>query len=102
MNKLNNVVGIGNPIVDVLFQTDESFLQGHELVKGSMKLIDNVQARLIYSKMLNTVEIPGGSVANTVVGIASLGGTCSYIGKVHDDRLGRAFKSEMSDIGIRF
>ena len=102
MNKLNNVVGIGNPIVDVLFQTNEGFLEEHELIKGSMKLVDSAQAGLIHSKMLSTMEIPGGSVANTVAGIASLGGTCSYIGKVHDDQLGITFKSGMLDIGIKF
>lgn len=102
MNKLKNVIGIGNPVVDVLFQTNESFLEEYELIKGSMKLVDSHQARLIYSKMSDTAEISGGSVANTMVGIASLGGTCSYIGKVHDDELGRTFKSDMSDIGIKF
>ena len=39
-----DVVGIGNAIVDVLVQTDDSFLSAHGLQKGGMALIDEQQA----------------------------------------------------------
>ena len=99
---LKDVVGIGNAMVDVLAQTDETFLLTHNLVKGSMILVDAEHAASIYESMGTSLEISGGSVGNTMAGIASLGGTGSYIGKVRNDQLGRVFHDEMESIGITF
>ena len=101
-DRLHDVVGIGNAILDVLTETDDRFLEAQGLVKGSMALIDADQARELYSEMGQAVECSGGSAANTMVGIASLGGQAAYIGKCHDDPLGRAFSEDLLKAGVAF
>jgi glutathione S-transferase len=80
-----DVLCVGNAIVDVLAQTDDSFLEDHGMVKGSMQLTDPDRARTIYAAMPPAVEISGGSAANTAAGLASLGTSVAFIGKVADD-----------------
>ena len=89
-------------MVDVLYQADESFLIKHDLIKGSMRLVDAVQAEQIYSDMTSTAEMSGGSVGNSMAAIASFGGKCSYIGKISDDHSGDVFRSDMAALGVEF
>ena len=77
-----DVVGVGNAIVDVLAQADDAFLAAHSIPKGGMMLIDAAQARDIYGHMAPGVEVSGGSAANSVACIASLGGKAGFVGKV--------------------
>jgi sugar/nucleoside kinase (ribokinase family) len=106
MNKgsssLKDVVGIGNAMVDILAHADEAFLAEHRLAKGAMTLVDAPQAAGIYEAMGPGVEMSGGSVGNTMAGLASLGGTGSYIGKVHNDQLGGIFHRDLESLGITF
>jgi len=95
-------MGIGNAIVDVLSEEDDAFLERFGLVKGSMELIDNDRAEELYAAMSGTTEAAGGSVANTMAGIASLGGAAGFIGKVRDDVLGDAFRADMKEVGVAF
>ena len=97
-----DVVGVGNAIVDVLSKIDNDTLERLGLKKGAMTLIDNKQAQGIYENMPNTIEVSGGSAANTLVGIASLGGQGAYIGKVCDDQLGKVFIRDLYDAGIQY
>jgi sugar/nucleoside kinase (ribokinase family) len=97
-----DVVGIGNAIVDVLARTDDAFLTAQGLVKGTMALIDAGRAESLYGQMSSGIEMSGGSVANTIAGIASLGGSGAYIGKIGDDQLGRVFAHDLRSIGVRF
>ena len=97
-----DVVGIGNAIVDVLVQTDDAFLQTHELQKGGMALIDEQQAESLYKASGPGLETSGGSVANTMVGIAQLGGRAGFIGRVRDDQLGEIFSHDIRAVGARF
>ena len=99
---MKDVLGIGNAIVDVLTHADDAFLFKHSLVRGAMTLVDAEQGASILEAMSSTVEVSGGSVANTMAGIASLGGTGSYIGRVHDDRLGAVFSRELRSLGIGY
>jgi sugar/nucleoside kinase (ribokinase family) len=99
---LKDVVGIGNAMVDILATADEAFLVKHNLSKGGMILVDAKQAAGIYEAMGPGVEMSGGSVGNTMAGLASLGGTGSYIGKVHNDQLGDVFQHELESLGITF
>lgn len=102
-----DVVGIGNAIVDVLAQTDETFLQTHGLTKGAMTLIDGAAADKLYGE-LNTltnggcVEKSGGSAGNTMAGLASLGARGAYIGKVANDALGTTFTNDLKALGTTF
>src|SRR5690606_35606252 len=86
-----DVIGVGNAIVDVLSPADEAFLTNHGLAKGMMTLIDSDRARALYDAMGPGVEVSGGSAANTLAGLASLGGRGAYIGKVRNDTLGGVF-----------
>ena len=97
-----DVVGIGNAIVDVLSQADESFIQQEKLAKGTMALIDEDRARALYERMGSGLEASGGSAANTIAGIASLGGKAAYIGKVADDLLGKVFAHDLRATGVRY
>src|SRR5271167_5201474 len=97
-----DVVGIGNAIVDVIAHTDEAFLAREGLVKGTMTLIDAPRAEALYQLMGPAVEVSGGSVGNTMAGLASLGGTGAYIGKVRDDFLGQVYRHDITATGVRF
>jgi sugar/nucleoside kinase (ribokinase family) len=97
-----DVVGIGNAIVDVIAHADDAFLAREALVKGTMTLIDAPRADALYQMMGPAIEASGGSAGNTMAGIASLGGTGAYIGKVRDDFLGRVFRHDITAIGVRF
>jgi sugar/nucleoside kinase (ribokinase family) len=97
-----DVTGIGNAIVDVLTEADDAFLEARDMVKGSMRLIDAARADELYRDMSAAIEQSGGSVANSMAGIASLGGTGAYIGKVRNDALGKSFTTDMRQVGIRF
>jgi sugar/nucleoside kinase (ribokinase family) len=97
-----DVIGIGNAIVDVLAEADEAFLGEHGLAKGVMTLIDSHRARTLYDAMPPGIEMSGGSAANTMAGIASLGGTGAYIGKVRNDQLGGVFSHDLRAAGIDY
>ncbi len=97
-----DVVGIGNALVDVVTRVDDAFLAEHELVKGTMELVDGARADYLYGKLPPGTEISGGSCANTMAGIAMLGGTGAYIGKVRDDYFGRVFRHDLQSLGVQF
>ena len=97
-----DVVGIGNALVDVLTQAEESFLTRRGLVKGTMRLVDEEDARDLYEAMGPGVEMSGGSAANTVVGVASFGGRAHYVGKVRDDQLGEVFGHDLRATGVGY
>src|SRR3569623_1202826 len=90
-----DVLGIGNALFDVLVTTDEALLARHGMTKGSMSLIDEARAAAIYKDMGPATEVSGGSAANSIAGIASLGARAAYVGKVKDDQLG---KHKMRDV----
>src|ERR1700752_1004993 len=97
-----DVLGVGNAIFDVLVKTDEAFLVSHGMTKGSLALIDEAQAASIYRDMGPATEMSGGSAANTIVGIASLGARAAFVGKVKDDQLGRVFAHDIRAAGVGF
>jgi len=97
-----DVVGIGNALVDVISHAPDAFLTEHKLVKGWMDLIDTDRAVALYQALGSAVEMSGGSAANTVCGVASLGGRAAYIGKVNDDELGQVFGHDMLAVGVQF
>ena len=97
-----DVLGIGNAIVDVIARTDENFLLKHGMHKGTMALIDEARAQAIYEAMGPAIETSGGSAANTIVGLASLGARTAFVGKIKDDLLGRAFAHDIRAAGVAF
>ena len=97
-----DVVGIGNAIVDVIARADDDFLLKQGMHKGRMELIDEARAQAIYDAMGPAVEMSGGSAANTIVGLASLGSRAAFVGKIKDDVLGRAFAHDIRAAGVDF
>ncbi|MEI2806801.1 MAG: PfkB family carbohydrate kinase [Albidovulum sp.] len=96
------MVGIGNALVNVISHAGDDFIDLYDLVKGSMTLIDTEPAVLLYKALGTTVEMSGGSAANTVCGVASLGGRAAYIGKVSADDLGDVFGHDLRAVGVQF
>ncbi|HUC62175.1 MAG TPA: adenosine kinase [Alphaproteobacteria bacterium] len=97
-----DVAGIGNAIVDVLARTSDAALQHLGLEKGAMTLVDRARAETLYREMGPGIECSGGSVANTIAGIASLGGAPAFIGKVKADALGHVFRHDIESLGVHF
>ncbi len=98
-----DVVGIGNAIVDIIGRCDDAYLASHSLTKGGMQLLFDLAAvDALYKGMGPAIEISGGSAANTIVGVASLGGKAAYIGKVADDEFGRIFAHDIRASGVTY
>ncbi len=97
-----DVVGIGNAIVDVLVHADAAYLDAHGLATGAMALIDAEQAASLYADMGPGVEVSGGSAANTLAGLAALGGAGAFVGMVCDDQLGQVFAHDIRAAGVAF
>ncbi|MDQ1848823.1 adenosine kinase [Gemmobacter fulvus] len=100
--KKYQVVGIGNAIVDVFAQADDSFLELMGIEKGIMQLVERERGELLYASMKDRVQAPGGSVANTLAGLGNLGLKTAFIGRVHDDALGRFYAASMAEGGTDF
>ena len=98
----HDVVGVGNAIVDVIATVSDAFLEEHGLVKGAMTLIETERATSLYAAMPPGIEASGGSAANTMAGVASLGGRVTYIGKVRNDQLGEVFAHDTRNGGVAF
>jgi len=96
------ILGIGNAIVDVFVKVDDSFLLKNNLTKGSMKLLEKEE----FENLKNAIKIEkieaGGSVANTMAGIAYLKGEVSFIGKINSDEFGKIYKESLQKIKVNF
>ena len=97
-----DIIAIGNAIVDVIARADDDFIAREGLDKGGMRLVDTETAEGLYSRMAPGIEASGGSAANTVAGIAALGGRCGFIGQVADDQLGEVFSHDIRALGVHF
>ena len=100
MNK--KILGIGNAIVDVLAKVDDKFLAKRNFTKGSMKLINISEFDDLKKNIKIEKIVAGGSVANTMSGIAYLKGSSSFIGKVNSDSFGEIYKKSLEDINVNF
>ena len=96
------ILGIGNAIVDVFVKVNDDFLLKNNLTKGSMKLLEKQE----FESLRSTIKIEkieaGGSVANTMAGIAYLKGDASFIGKIKSDEFGKIYKKSLEKINVSF
>jgi len=98
-----DVVAIGNAIVDILAQAEDSFIEEIGVAKGSMQLMFSPEeADALYAKMGPGREVSGGSASNTVAGLAALGSKTAFIGQVADDQLGEVFAHDLRAAGVHF
>ncbi len=102
MSKSYDVVGIGNAVVDVISHADDSFLDMMGIEKGIMQLVERERAEILYGAMRDRVQTPGGSVANSIAGVGSLGLKTAFLCKVKDDALGLFYQKGMTEEGIGF
>jgi fructokinase len=100
MNK--KILGIGNAIVDVLAKVDDEFLVKRNFIKGSMKLINKSEFEDLKKNIKIEKIVAGGSIANTMSGIAYLKGSPSFIGKINSDSFGEIYKKSLEDINVKF
>jgi sugar/nucleoside kinase (ribokinase family) len=97
-----DIVAMGDAIVDVIASCDDDFLVAHKLPKGSMQLLTPAQADELYSAMGVAREMSGGSAANSMAGIAAMGGSAAFVGQIAEDQLGLIFEHDMHALGVRF
>jgi len=96
------LLGIGNAIVDVICKVEESFLSENNLTKSTMKLVDEAELKKLLSNLKIKETIAGGSVANSIVGLAQLGNVVSFIGKVNDDKLGNKYEKSLINEKVKY
>jgi sugar/nucleoside kinase (ribokinase family) len=97
-----DVLAMGNAIVDVIADADDEFLVREGMPKGAMRLIDEAEAARLYDAMGPAREASGGSAANTVAGVASLGLKAGFVGQLADDQLGTIFAHDIRSLGVEF
>ena len=96
------VLGIGNAIVDVICKVEESFLSKNNLIKSTMKLVDEIEFKKLLSNLKIEQTIAGGSVANSIVGLSQLGNSVSFIGKVNNDELGNKYEKSLTIEKVKY
>jgi sugar/nucleoside kinase (ribokinase family) len=99
---LHDVAGLGSAIVDILARCDDAFIEKQGLAKGTMRLIDDAEASRLYAEMGPAVEVSGGTVPNTCVGVASFGGKAAFMGKTAKDQFGEVFGHDLRAAGVTF
>ncbi len=97
-----DILGIGNAMVDVVAQVDNTFLSRYDMMKGAMILVDAERADAVYAAMPPGEESSGGSAGNTCAVAAALGARVAYLGKVAMDQLGAVFRHDISAAGVHF
>jgi len=96
------IIGIGNAIIDVLSRVDDEFIRKNQLTKGSMKLINQIELLRLLDTIKIEKKIAGGSIANSIVGLAHLKNQVSFIGKVSNDDLGRSYEKDLINQKVKF
>ena len=97
-----DVIAVGDAMVDVIATCDDVFLDAHDLPRGGMQLLDTEHADRLYAAMGPGREISGGSAANSMAGVAALGGRSAFIGQTADDQFGQVFAHDMRALGVHF
>jgi sugar/nucleoside kinase (ribokinase family) len=97
-----DVLAIGDAVVDVIATAEDEFLAAEGLVKGSMQVLDAPGATRLYAQMSQARETSGGSAANTMAGVAALGGRAGFVGQVANDQLGEIFTHDIRALGVEF
>lgn len=101
-----DVCGLGNAIVDIFLELDQSEFETLGFEKGTMRLVEADEQRSLLKQFAEQREelklVSGGSVANSIIGLSQLGGRGAFIGCVGDDRYGLHYVEEFSDLKIAF
>ena len=96
------ILGIGNAIVDVICKVDENFLKQNSLTKSTMKLVNEKEFKKLLSNLRIEETVSGGSVANSIVGLAQLGNEVGFVGKINDDELGAKYEEGLRREKVKY
>ena len=96
------ILGIGNAIVDVICKVEDKFITQNNLIKSTMKLVDETEFKKLLSSLKIEETVSGGSVANSIVGLSQLGNQVGFIGKISDDDLGNKYEEGLKKENVRF
>ena len=96
------ILGIGNAIVDVICKVDNKFISQNNLIKGTMKLVNEEEFKKLLSHLKIVETVSGGSVANSIVGLSQLGNKVGFIGKISDDKLGIKYEEGLKKENVKF
>jgi fructokinase len=96
------ILGIGNAIVDVICKVEDQYLINNQLIKSTMKLVDEIEFQKLLSTLKIEETISGGSVANSIVGLSQLGNDVGFIGKVNDDNLGKKYEEGLNKEKVQY
>ena len=96
------ILGIGNAIVDVICKVDDQYLINNELIKSTMKLVDEIEFKKLLSTLNIEETVSGGSVANSIVGLSQLGNDVGFIGKINDDDLGEKYENGLKKENVKY
>jgi fructokinase len=96
------ILGMGNAIVDVVCKVDDNFLAKNNLTKSMMKLVDETEFKKLLSNLKIEETVSGGSVANSIVGLAQLGNDVGFIGKVSRDELGNKYEEGLKKEKVKY
>ena len=96
------VIGIGNAIVDVICKVEDTFLVNNNLIKSTMKLVDESEFKNLLLNLKIEETVSGGSVANSIVGLSQLGNDVGFIGKINDDELGSKYEEGLKKENVKY
>ena len=96
------ILGIGNAIVDVICKVNDQYLIDNQLIKSTMKLVDEIEFQKLLSTLKIEETISGGSVANSIVGLSQLGNDVGFIGKVNADDLGQKYEEGLTKEKVQY
>ena len=96
------ILGIGNAIVDVICKVEDDYISNNQLIKSTMKLVDETEFKKLLSTLKIENTISGGSVANSIVGLSQLGNKVGFIGKVSEDDLGQKYEDGLKKENVNF
>ncbi|MCW5940710.1 MAG: adenosine kinase [Fimbriimonadaceae bacterium] len=87
-----------NPLYDIQAEVSEALLGSLGFAKGGTYLVDHGRQRELVSQVYEHIvnAEPGGSGANTAIGVSLLGGKASYTGRVGNDEHGRLYREGLS------
>ena len=96
------ILGIGNAIVDVVCRVEEKYLTDNQLIKSTMKLVDEHEFQRLLSTLKIEETVSGGSVANSILGLSQLGNDVGFIGKVNADDLGQKYEDGLIKEKVKY
>ena len=96
------ILGVGNAIVDVICKVEDDFLTNNNLIKSTMKLVDESEFKKLLSNLKIEETVSGGSVANSIVGLSQLGNEVGFIGKINEDELGNKYEEGLKKEKVKY